>query len=73
MTTYSKETSGMSDAEADAYVRRYPDVTKLGDRLGARKHWVDFGKKEGRDKNVEGGMSNAEALCYKDFYDDTDQ
>jgi hypothetical protein len=57
-TTYSKETSGMSDEEADAYLRRYPDVGNWGNRMGARKHWVDFGRKEGRSKALEGDLSN---------------
>ena len=72
-TAYSEETSGMSKEEGEAYLRRYPDVGNFGNLLGARKHWVDFGRKEGRSKAVEGNLSNAEAVCYKDFYDDTDQ
>jgi hypothetical protein len=72
-TLYSAETSGMSDEEADAYLRRYPEVANFGNRGAARKHWVDFGQKEGRSKAVEGDLTDEEVICYKDFYDDTDQ
>lgn len=72
-TAYSRETSGMSDEEADAYLRRYPDVGNIGNRVAARKHWVDYGRKEGRNKAVDGDLSNEEVICYKDFYDDTEQ
>lgn len=72
-TAYSAETSGMSDEEADAYLRRYPDVGNYGNRVAARKHWVDYGRKEGRNGKVDGDLDNAEVICYKDFYDDTEQ
>ena len=68
---YSVETSGMSDEEADAYLRRYPEVANFGNRGEARKHWVEFGQREGRSKAVEGELTDEELICYKDFYDDT--
>ena len=49
-TLYSAETSGMSDEEADAYLRRYPEVANFGNRGAARKHWVDFGQKKAEAK-----------------------
>lgn len=45
---FTPETSGMSDAEADAYIRRYDDVGidpgNDGNRNILRKHWVTWGK-----------------------------
>ena len=47
----------MNDSEAKCYLARYPDLTKAfgTDLKKAKKHWVEFGIKEKRNKacNVE--------------------
>jgi len=72
---YTAGTSGMSNEEADAYIRRYDDVGldpgRDGNRNGLRKHWVEFGKEQGRNKTVETDLSDEEALCYYPRFDDT--
>jgi len=65
----------MTDEEADAYIRRYDDVGldpgRDGNRNGLRKHWVEYGKKQKRNKNVETDLSSEEAICYYQRFDDT--
>jgi hypothetical protein len=48
--------SAMTDAEASAYLTRYPDVAAVkgwNNIAGAKAHWAERGEKEGRDKSVD--------------------
>jgi hypothetical protein len=46
----------MTDAEATAYLTRYPDVAAVkgwNNLAGAKAHWAERGEREGRDKSVD--------------------
>jgi hypothetical protein len=63
----------MTDAEASAYLTRYPDVaaTKGWNNLaGAKAHWAERGEKEGRDKSVDDKLTAEEATCYTNRFAD---
>ena len=63
----------MTDEEATGYLNRYDDVrgqAGLGNLDGAREHWIQFGMKEGRTKEVQTELSNKEVLAYMNRYED---
>lgn len=63
----------MTDDEAATYLNRYDDVRGekgLNNLAGAREHWVQFGIKEGRVKEVQTELNNKEVLAYMARYPD---
>lgn len=65
--------AGMTDAEAQCYLNRYPDVVQqysLGNLDKAKLHWKEKGEKEKRLKTCDSGLTDAEASCYLERYPD---
>ena len=63
----------MTDAEAQCYLNRYPDVVEkvnLGNINKAKVHWKEHGETEGRIKTCDAGLTDAEAQCYLARYPD---
>jgi hypothetical protein len=63
----------MTDAEAQCYLNRYPDVVQkfsLGNIQKAKLHWKNHGEKEKRIKTCEHDLSDAQASCYIARYPD---
>jgi len=66
---------GLTDQEAQCYLNRYPDLQKAfgaNNIAEAKKHWLNHGKKENRDRSCSSNKDEAEDMYDfgpEEFYD----